>query len=160
VSGKGEGDLRCSSLLTVCQNRLGLSEDEETRLDIAQRLEREPVDSRVDVIPGVFTVADSRSESMEGSSKPGVGWRRRLLSLVMAGAYLSSKGDRVVLYAINRESTDLGGCVIRRDALTLLVGRQERHPACKMYGGWWIWAWVSPDGVAPSRMVSVSASVN
>jgi len=27
-------------------------------------------------------------------------------------------------------------------------------------GGWWRWALVSPDGVAPSRMVGVSASVN
>ena len=27
-------------------------------------------------------------------------------------------------------------------------------------GGWWRWALVSPDGVAPSRVVSVSASVN
>jgi len=27
-------------------------------------------------------------------------------------------------------------------------------------GGWWRWALVSPDGVAPSRTVSVSASVN
>jgi len=27
-------------------------------------------------------------------------------------------------------------------------------------GGWWRWALLSPDGVAPSRMVSVSASVN
>jgi len=27
-------------------------------------------------------------------------------------------------------------------------------------GGWWTWALVSPDGVAPSRMVSVSASIN
>ena len=26
-------------------------------------------------------------------------------------------------------------------------------------GGWWRWALVSPDGVAPSRMVSLSASV-
>jgi len=42
-----------------------------------------------------------------------------------------------------------------------LVGRQEGHPACKkIRGGWWRWALVSPDGVAPSRMVSVSASVN
>jgi len=23
------------------------------------------------------------------------------------------------------------------NALTLLVGRQEGHPACKKYGGWW-----------------------
>jgi len=27
-------------------------------------------------------------------------------------------------------------------------------------GGWWRWVLVSPDGMAPSRMVSVSASVN
>jgi len=27
-------------------------------------------------------------------------------------------------------------------------------------GGWWRWALVSLDGVAPTRMVSVSASVN
>ena len=27
-------------------------------------------------------------------------------------------------------------------------------------GGWWRWALVSPDGVAPSQMVSVSTSVN
>jgi len=40
-----------------------------------------------------------------------------------------------------------------------LVGRQEGHPACKN-GGWWRWAMVSPGGVAPSRMVCVSASVN
>jgi len=42
----------------------------------------------------------------------------------------------------------------------LLVGRQEGYPARKKYGGWRRWALVSPDGVAPSRMVSVFASVN
>jgi len=45
-------------------------------------------------------------------------------------------------------------------ALTLVIGWQEGHLACKEYGGWWRWALVSPDGVAPSRMVVVSASVN
>jgi len=45
-------------------------------------------------------------------------------------------------------------------ALTLLLGRQEGHPACKKWGGWWRWALLSRDGVAPSRMVGVSASVN
>ena len=45
-------------------------------------------------------------------------------------------------------------------ALTLLVGWQEGHPACKKMWAWWRWALVSPDGVAPSRMVDVSASVN
>ena len=44
-------------------------------------------------------------------------------------------------------------------ALTLLVGRQEGHPACKKWG-WWRWALVSPDGMAPIRMVGVSASVS
>ena len=39
------------------------------------------------------------------------------------------------------------------------VGRPEGHPACKKMG-WWRWALVSPDGVAPSRIVGVSASVN
>ena len=42
----------------------------------------------------------------------------------------------------------------------LLVGRQEGHPACRNMGGWWRWALVSPDGVAPSQMVGMSASVN
>ena len=32
--------------------------------------------------------------------------------------------------------------------------------ALKEMGEWWRWALVSPDGVAPSRMVNVSASVN
>jgi len=45
-------------------------------------------------------------------------------------------------------------------ALTLLVGRQEGYLARKKnMGGWWRWALVGPDGVAPSRVVSVSASV-
>jgi len=43
--------------------------------------------------------------------------------------------------------------------LHLVVGRQEGHPACKKWG-WWRWALASPDGVAPSWMVCVSASVN
>jgi len=42
---------------------------------ISQRLERGPVDSRVGVFPEVFGMADGRSESTEGRSKPGVGWR-------------------------------------------------------------------------------------
>jgi len=44
--------------------------------------------------------------------------------------------------------------------MTLLVGRQEGHPTCKKIWGWWRWALVtSPDGVAPIRMVGVSASL-
>jgi len=42
----------------------------------------------------------------------------------------------------------------------LLVGREEGRPVCKNYGAWWRWALVSPDGVAPIRMVGVSTFVN
>ena len=38
--------------------------------------------------------------------------------------------------------------------------RQEGHPAFEKMGGWWKWALVGPDGVAPCRMVDVSASVS
>jgi len=34
------------------------------------------------------------------------------------------------------------------------------HCWLRIWLGWWRWALVSPDGVAPSRMVGVSASVN
>jgi len=44
--------------------------------------------------------------------------------------------------------------------LTLLVGQQEGHPACKKMEGWWSWALVSLDGVTPSWMVGLFASVN
>ena len=39
-------------------------------------------------------------------------------------------------------------------------GTKGGRLACKKMGGWWRWALLSPDGVAPSRMVVVSASVN
>ena len=53
---------------------------------------------------------------------------------------------------------ELLAALVAFSALTLLVRRQEGHPACKK-GGWWRWELVSLDGVAPSRMVGVSASV-
>jgi len=51
-------------------------------------------------------------------------------------------------------------CTSYLQCLTLLVGRQEGYPACKKMGGRWRWALDSPDGVAPSLVVGVSASVN
>jgi len=45
--------------------------------------------------------------------------------------------------------------IVAFGALTLLVGRRPVKN-----GGWWRWALLSPDGVAPSRMVSVSTSVS
>jgi len=51
--------------------------------------------------------------------------------------------------------------VVAFSALKLLVAWQEGHPVCKkIWEGWWRCALVSPDGVAPSQMVGVSASVN
>jgi len=73
------------------------------------------------------------------------------------------------IYYFQRISSDhffkpLYSCImlisVAFSALTLLVGRQEGHPACKKMGGQWRWAMVSPDGVAPSQIVCVSASVN
>ena len=58
------------------------------------------------VFPEFFGVADSRSKSMQGRSKPGVGWGPTPGEF---GECLSSKGERMVLYAINREPSDLGG---------------------------------------------------
>ena len=51
-------------------------------------------------------------------------------------------------------------CTVAFSALRLLLRRQEGHPACKKWGDGGRWALVSPDGVAPSRLVGVSASVN
>ena len=45
-------------------------------------------------------------------------------------------------------------------ALTLLVGRQEGHLACKKWGHGGGGHWLVRTGVAPCRMVCVSASVN
>jgi len=48
-------------------------------------------------------------------------------------------------------------CLQCLDAVGLAA---EGHPACKNMGGWWRLAVVGPDGVVPSRMVGVSASVD
>jgi len=40
------------------------------------------------------------------------------------------------------------------------LGSRKGIRPVKKYGGWWRLTLVSPDGVAPSWMVSVSASVN
>ena len=48
-------------------------------------------------------------------------------------------------------------CLQCSDAVGWAAGRASSR---KKYGGWWRWALVSPDGVVPSLMGSVSASVN
>ena len=40
------------------------------------------------------------------------------------------------------------------------LGRRKAIWPVKNMGGWWRWASVSLDGVVPSQMVNVSASVN
>ena len=77
---------------------------------IANRLERGPVSSRVGVFPEVFSVADSRSRITEGRSKPRLDGDCHPMSLVMTGACISSKDEKVVLYAITRWLSDFG-CV-------------------------------------------------
>jgi len=64
-------------------------------------------------------------------------------------------------YGVNTEQyADTAQVTFAFSALTLLIGRQEGHPACKKIGEWWRWAMTGLDGVAPSRTVDVSASVN
>ena len=75
-----------------------------------------------------------------------------VICFVVLGLVSSVQSQEIILIVVR--------VVVAFSALTLLVGRQEGHPACKKYGGWWRWALVSPDKVAASRMVSVSASVN
>ena len=82
VVGSGEEDLRCRSLLTVFQRRLGLSEadvrgwnstlfgrQDELVVLVAERLERVPVSSRVSEFPNVFSMAEGGSKCTEGSRK-------------------------------------------------------------------------------------------
>jgi len=47
-----------------------------------------------------------------------------------------------------------------RPSLIVVSHTHVARNTCKKWGGWWRWALVIPDGVAPSRMVGVSASVN
>ena len=83
--GSGEEDLRCRSLLTVCQRRLGLSKAEDEagevlffgRQDelvvlVAERLQGRPVSSRVGTFPDVFSVAKGGPKCAEGGGKPWV----------------------------------------------------------------------------------------
>ena len=79
VVGSGEEDLRCRSLLTVCQRRLGLLEagvvlffgrQDELVVLVAERLEEGPsVSSRVSTFPNVFSMAEGGPKCTEGSSK-------------------------------------------------------------------------------------------
>ena len=71
--------------------------------------------------------------------------------------------------AVSNEFLCFGTLGILSNKLCCLI--QKNHAACAVstvtatffagsLGGWWRWALVGLDGVAPSRMVGVSASVN
>jgi len=76
---KGEADLRFQSLLTVCQRRRGLSDDEETSLEkyllfgikdemvvtIPERFKFRPVKNRMSAFLDRFSMAISSSESVK-----------------------------------------------------------------------------------------------
>jgi len=84
--GKGEANLQLKSLFTVCQRRCGLSDDEETSLEIycffgikdemmatiSKRFKCKPVNSRMSVFKDRFSMTKSSSESTERMRKPGI----------------------------------------------------------------------------------------
>ena len=76
---------------------------------ISRTIERGPVDST----EVCFQTSSARRTVGLKARRVGVNqgllgdWR--LVSLVMIGACLSSKEDRVVLYAIKRQPSDMGG---------------------------------------------------
>ena len=79
---------------------------------VAQRLERGQIRSRVGAFTEVFSMPESRCEARRAGVNHGLDGDWRLVSLVMTGAYLSSKEDRVELYAMRREPSDFGGSVM------------------------------------------------
>ena len=50
--------------------------------------------------------------------------------------------------------------LLNKTVFQVVIVQIQTHLLIDVMGGWWRWALVSPDGVAPSRMVGVSASVN
>jgi len=51
-------------------------------------------------------------------------------------------------------------CLFRKASPIILASQTFCSILVNYNGGWWRWAPVSPDGVAPSWMLSVSVSVN
>ena len=64
----------------------------------------------------------------------------------------------VSLWLTNKQQ--LGDTVVCLQCFDTVGWAAGRASDLQKMGGWWRWALVSPDGVAPSRMVNVSASVN
>ena len=82
-----------------------------------------------------------------------------LLSFFLAYSQPSQIGCLSYFHTLCGFSANLGcRSEMCLDTVRWAAGRAGIQPV-KM-GGWWRWALVSPDGVAPSRVVGVSASVS
>jgi len=79
---------------------------------IPGRFKFSPVKSRMSAFVDRFSMTRSSSESTERMRKPRLDLDLRLEILVMIGACLSRSEDRVLLYAVNRQSKESGGLVI------------------------------------------------
>ena len=64
---------------------------------VAKRFERRPIESRVGAFPYVFGSTNSRFKGTESRSDQGLDLDLRLENLVITGACLSSRKDRVIL---------------------------------------------------------------
>jgi len=82
---------------------------------VMKRFESGPIKSRVFAFSDVFGVTNGSFKGTESRMNQGLDLDLRLENLVIIGAYLSSREDRVVLYAIRREPSDLGGLVMSRE---------------------------------------------
>jgi len=83
--------------------------------------------------------------------------------LVSFGAELGCRDKQVWLHHIASASfLSASACSLLCEYLYCIVVFSEVIICLLILflGGWWRWALLSPDGVVPSRMVGVSASVN
>jgi len=77
------------------------------------------------------------------------------------GQHSCSAGQTVACNGDPQREVELVDCLKKKDKARIRKNKRTSLMSIfQMVVGWWRWALVSPDGVAPSRMVSVSASVN
>jgi len=112
-----------------------------------------------------------RTSGPAGRQKAKLGCDGYPVDVRTRGMYpVSPYGGHVQPWASDAMIQKFVGCFRRRSAAYFRFnGRFVDEPGSAVFlslffhrrwGGWWRWALVSQDGVAPSRMVSVSASVN
>jgi len=79
---------------------------------VAKRFERRPIESRVGAFPDVSARRTVDLKTRRVEINHGLDLDLRLENLIITGACLSSRKDRVVLYAIRREPSEFEGFVI------------------------------------------------